>query len=81
MEFADDQDHVSAIEVQPDAPRERMLEEKILAKQAGERFDTVSVEYGQVAGYKMSLAKCYKRHPDLRSNAANQRPSSMATRL
>ena len=36
-----------------------MLEEKILAKQAGERFDTVSVEYGQVAGYKMSLAKCY----------------------
>ena len=36
-----------------------MLEEKILAKQAGERFDTVSVEYGQVAGYKMSLPKCY----------------------
>jgi hypothetical protein len=34
VEFADDQDHVSAIEVQPDAPRERMLEEKILAKQA-----------------------------------------------
>ena len=59
MEFADDQDHVSALELQPDAPWHRMLEEKVLARQASEWFNMVSHQYYHTAGYQMSLQKCY----------------------
>jgi ribonuclease HI len=38
-----------------------MLEEKVLARQAGERFTKASNEYRRIAGYKMSLPKCYRR--------------------
>eukprot|EP01043_Picozoa_sp_COSAG02_P081068 COSAG02_NODE_19603_length_873_cov_3.081395_2_plen_108_part_00 len=77
VEFADDQDHVSALELQPDAPRHRMLEEKVLARQAGERFTKASAGYRKTAGYKMSLAKCYSMWNTALCPYVEQRPATL----
>ena len=60
-EFADDQEQVFAIEMQPGAPRERQLEEKILAEDASAALSECAANFREIAGYKFSVGKFYCR--------------------
>ena len=61
MEYADDQTQVMALERQPGVPREWRLEEQILAADATTRLLICMQVYSEIAGYKMSVGKCYVR--------------------
>jgi hypothetical protein len=57
MEFADDQQLLAAMERVPGLPRERQLEEKLLARWMTDRLHKCVKGYKEVAGFEVELTK------------------------
>jgi hypothetical protein len=61
MEYADDQTQVYALERMPGVPAEWRIHEQLLAEDATARLKICMEVYERLAGYKMSVKKCFVR--------------------